>query len=66
MERPGPQSALHRQLMSVIARGAAAQEHSQLLVATHEHLQASVRTSLASSRAGRAEREVARRSQSDR
>jgi hypothetical protein len=66
MEREGARSALHRQLMRVIERGAAAQEHSQLLVSAHEHLQADVRTSIASIRAGRAEREVARRSQSDR
>jgi hypothetical protein len=64
MERESAGS-LHQRLMQVIGRGAAAQEHSQALVEAHERIDVALRRTVEDIRAGRAERAVRRRSQSD-
>ena len=64
MEPEGARS-LHQRLMQVVERGAAAQEHSQLLVDAHERLDVVVRRTVKDVRDGRAERDVRRRTQSD-
>jgi len=69
MEREGAQCAAHRRRMETLERGARAREHSRLLLALHEDLDAQLRASVAVARARRAElraeRERLRRSQSD-
>ena len=65
----GVHRSLHRRLMVALERGARAQDHSQLLVALYEDIDAQVRTTVAAGRARReqlrAARERSQRSQSD-